>query len=76
MILSDESSFSLFLTTGRVYVLKQPKETFHSDCLQSTVKNVGRSVMTWDAISWKSAGPMNLFMEELTRETIYKILSD
>ena len=67
--------FSLFPITGREYVLRQPKKLFHSDCLQTTVKNGGGSVMTWDAISWKSAEPLIYFMKELTKVKI-QILSD
>ena len=61
MIFSDELLFSLFLTTGRVFVLRKPKETF-----QTAVKNGGGSVMTWDAFSWKFGGPMifNVFQRE------------
>ena len=41
------------------------------------MKNGGGSVMIWGAISWKFAGPIIFFMEELTKETIYKqVLSD
>ena len=43
VILSDESSFSLFLTTSRVYVWRQPKEAFLSDCLQLTIE-------TWSGV--------------------------
>ena len=42
VIFSDKSLFSLFPSTGRVYVLRQPKEAF-----QSTVKYGGGSVMIW-----------------------------
>ena len=70
VIFSDELLFSLFPTTG--HVLRQPNQAFHPDCLQSTVKNNGGFLMTWEVISWKSAGLMIFFMEELTKETIYK----
>ena len=39
VIFSDESLFSLFSTTGQVYVLRQTKKAFHPGCFQSTVKN-------------------------------------
>ena len=35
MIFSNESLFSLFPTTDRVYVLRQPKEALHPDCFLS-----------------------------------------
>ena len=47
VIFSDESSFTLFPTSGRVYVWRQPKETFDPDCLLPTVKHGGGSVMIW-----------------------------
>ena len=58
MILSDESLFTLFPAFGRVYVWRQSKEAFNSDCLLPTVKHGGGSVMIWGAVSWKSAGSM------------------
>ena len=71
MLRNNYFLFSLF-PTGRVYVLRQPKEAFHPDCLQSTVKNGGGSVMIWGAISWKSARSIIFFMKEFKKETIYK----
>ena len=61
MFFFEESLFFLFTTTGQVYVLRQLKEEFYSNCLQSTVKNGWGYVMTW---------PMIFLMEELTKETI------
>ena len=45
MIFSDESSFSLFPTAGRVYVWRQPREAYNPDCFLHTVKHGGGSVM-------------------------------
>ncbi|GFW75897.1 long-chain-fatty-acid--CoA ligase 5 [Trichonephila clavipes] len=45
IIWSDESSFTLFQTTGRVFVWRTPTEAFHVDCLVLTVKHGGGSVM-------------------------------
>ena len=45
VIFPKKSLFSLFPTTGRVHVLRQPKRAFHPDCLKSTVKNGEGSVM-------------------------------
>ncbi len=39
VIWSDESSFTLFQTTGRVFVCQTPAEAFHVDCLVPTVKH-------------------------------------
>ncbi|GFU75810.1 transposable element Tcb2 transposase [Trichonephila clavipes] len=43
---SDESTFTLFQTTGRVYVWRTPKEAFAPECIVSTVKHGGVSLMT------------------------------
>ena len=69
VILSDEPLFSLFPTTSRVYVLRHSKEAFHSDCLQSTVKKWRGFCYDLGHYSWKSAGPIIFFMEDLTKET-------
>jgi len=45
--LSDESSFILFPTTGRICVWRTPKETYHPDCLISTVKHGGGLTMVF-----------------------------
>ena len=76
VIFSDESSFSLFPTSGRVYVWRQPKEAFDSDCLQPTVKHGGGSVMIWGAISWKSTGPMISLHGKINSRDYLQVLSD
>lgn len=58
VIWSDESTFSLFQTTGRVYVWRTPKEAFAPECLVPTVKHGGGSLMVWGAISWRGLGPL------------------
>ncbi|KAL9698867.1 hypothetical protein quinque_002308 [Culex quinquefasciatus] len=56
VVYSDESTFTLFPTTGRVYVWR--KEAYDLDCLKPTVKHGGGSVMVWGAISWYGVGPI------------------
>jgi len=46
-----------FPTSGWVNIWRTPKEAYNPECLVSTVKYGGRSVMTWAAISWHYAGP-------------------
>jgi hypothetical protein len=67
MIWSDESSFTLFPTPGRVYVWRTPMEAYNSECLVPTVKHGGGSVMVWAAISWYSIllVPLLPFVAEL-----------
>jgi hypothetical protein len=55
---SDESSFTLFPTSARIYVWRTPKEIYNPECLVPTVKYGGGSVTIWAAKCWYSAGPI------------------
>jgi len=55
---SDESSFTLFPTSGFVYVWRKSKEGSNPECLVPTVNHGDGSVMIWASISWYSAGPI------------------
>jgi hypothetical protein len=49
----DESSFTLFPTSGRVYVWRTPKEAYNPECIPGslpTVKHGEGSVMVWAPI--------------------------
>jgi len=63
---SEESSFTLFPTSGRVYVWRTPKEAHNPECLVPTVKNGGRSMKIWATISWYSAGPLMTMNGQIT----------
>lgn len=76
VIWSDESSFTLFQTTGRVFVWRTPAEAFHVDCLVPTVKHGGGSVMAWGAISWRSLGPLVVLREKVRGEHYRSNLAD
>jgi hypothetical protein len=54
VIWSDESSFTLFPRSGRIYVWRTPKEAHNPECMVPTVKYGGGSWMVWPAISWYS----------------------
>ena len=58
VLFSDESTFTVFPTSGRVTVWRSPKEAYHPDCCMPRVKHGGGSVMVWDARSWHSLGPI------------------
>jgi hypothetical protein len=67
MIWSDEPSFTLFPTSGRVHVWRAPKKVYNLECLVPTEKHGVGSVMVWAAISWYSNElvPLLPFMAEL-----------
>jgi hypothetical protein len=66
VIWSDESSFMLFLTSGRVYIWRTPKEAYNPECLVPTVKHGGGCVMVRAAISWYSVGPIITLHDQIT----------
>jgi hypothetical protein len=72
-MLSDESSFTLFATLGRVYVWRTPKEVYNSECLVPTVKHGRSSVMVWVTIPWYNIllVPLLSFMAELQQGSKY-----
>ena len=73
---SDESSFTLFRTSGLVYVWKVPKEVWNPECLVPTVKHGGGSVMIWVAISWYCAGPIITLNGRITASDCKDILGN
>jgi hypothetical protein len=56
VIWSDESSFMLFPTSGRVYVWRTLQEAYNLEYLVPTVEHGHGSVMVWAAISRESVG--------------------
>jgi hypothetical protein len=51
MIWSNEPRFTLFPTSGIVYIWKTPKEAYNPEYLVPTVKHGEGSVILWAAIS-------------------------
>jgi hypothetical protein len=58
MIWSNELSFMVHPTRGRVYIWRTAKEAYNMECLVPTVKHGGSPAMIWAAISWYSVGPI------------------
>jgi hypothetical protein len=73
MIWSDESSFTLFPTSGRVYIWRTPKEAYNPECLIPTVKHGGGCVMVWAEILWYSSllVPLLPFMAETLQGSMW-----
>ena len=76
VLFSDESTFTVFPTSGRVTVWRSPKEAYHPDCCMPRVKHGGGSVMVWAAISWHSLGPILVPDGRVTGKDYRTILED
>ncbi|GFT14820.1 transposable element Tc1 transposase [Trichonephila clavipes] len=64
VILSDESTFTLFQTTGRVYVWRTPKETFAPECIVPTVKHGGGFLMVLPFVQTSFPGECPLYQDD------------
>ena len=58
VVWSDESKFNLFGSDGRVYITRRVGEDYLSECVQSTVKFGGGSVMVWGCITSDGVEPL------------------
>ncbi|GFX86386.1 transposable element Tc1 transposase [Trichonephila clavipes] len=64
VIWSDESTFTLFQTTGRVYVWRTPKEAFAPECIVLTVKHGGGSLMVHPFVQTSFPGECPLYQDD------------
>uniref|UniRef100_A0A3B4YAJ7 Tc1-like transposase DDE domain-containing protein n=1 Tax=Seriola lalandi dorsalis TaxID=1841481 RepID=A0A3B4YAJ7_SERLL len=66
VIWSDEQSFIILSTSGRVHVWCTPRERYRPECLIPAVRGSGGSVMLGEALFWEGALQINtngLFQE-------------
>jgi hypothetical protein len=65
VVWSDGSSFTLFPTSGRVYIWRTPKEAYNPECLLPTPKHRRGSVMVWASVSY-TVGPIITLHGQIT----------
>ena len=58
MVWSDEATFRLFPTTGKVYVRRGKGEEYKPQCVSPTVKYGGGKVSVWACCHAGGVGPM------------------
>lgn len=51
VVFTDESQFTLYKADDGERVWRRPNEKYHRDCIASTLKFGGRSVMFWRCFS-------------------------
>jgi hypothetical protein len=74
--MSVELSFTLFPTSGRVYVWRTSKEAYNPECLVPREKHAGGSVKVWAAISCYSVGPFTTLHGRITASDYFEILGN
>jgi hypothetical protein len=78
MMWSDDSSFTLFPTSGRVYIWRTPKEAYNPECLIPTVKHGIGSVMVVGShiVVQYSVGPIINLHDRITGREYVDSLSN
>ena len=76
VIWSDESRFALFESDGHVRVWRSPGEAYNQDCIQSTVKFGGGSVMFWGCFGWHGVGPLVVVEGNMNSDDYVNILAN
>lgn len=72
----DESSSTVFKTTGRVLIQRTLAENFHVESLVPTVKHERDSVTVWGALSWRGLKPLIVLRENVIGKHYRCILAD
>ncbi|GFU88854.1 transposable element Tcb1 transposase [Trichonephila clavipes] len=73
---SDESRFTVWQSDGRVWVWWMPGECFFNDCIVSTVKFGGGSILVWGCFSWFGLGPLVRVIGNMNSEIYVDILNN
>lgn len=71
---SDESKFEIFGSKRRVFVRRSAEERVSDQCVASSIKHGGGSVMVWGCFGNNSLGDLKRIEEKLIKESYRSIL--
>ena len=74
MLWSDESTFELWRTKGRVWVRRQQGERFEEKCIVPTVKHGGGKVMVWSTMARSGMGSLTVVESRLNCEAYIEVI--
>ena len=75
IIFTDESRFCLHKSDSRTRIWRRPGEKFHKECVNTTVKFNGGSVMFWGCFSWQGVGPLVLVEGNMDSDGYVRVLA-
>ncbi|CAB4385965.1 unnamed protein product [Rhizophagus irregularis] len=64
------------LGNGQARVWRSPRETYNKDCIQSTVKFGGGSIMFWGVLGWHGVGPLIVVEGNMDSDEYVNILDN
>ncbi|CAG8688788.1 10631_t:CDS:2, partial [Gigaspora margarita] len=76
VVFSDESRFCLHKSDGRERTWRRVNEKYHRDCINTTVKFNGGSVMFWGCFSWWGVGPLVEIEGNMDSDSYVNILAN
>ncbi|CAG8831041.1 8637_t:CDS:2, partial [Gigaspora margarita] len=76
VIFSNESRFCLHKSDGRERTWRRVNEKYHRDCINTTVKFNGGSVMFWGCFSWWGVGPLVEIEGNMDSDSYVNILAN
>ena len=71
---SDESTFELWRTRGRVWVRRRQGERFLEECIVPTIKHGGGKVMVWGTMARSGVGSLTVVDGRLNSDAYIKLL--
>jgi len=74
VIFSDESPFTLFPKSGKIYVRRRVGEEFMEECISPTVKHGGGKIQVWGCFSYCGAGTLFRIRGKMTGKDYRSIL--
>ena len=75
VLFTDESKYELFGSHRRQYVQRRPGECFNPDCIVSTVKHGGGSVIVWGCFGNNKVGDLVRIEGIMDTKYYHKILT-
>lgn len=75
VIFSDESKFNLHGSDGKLYVRRRLNETYHPDCINTTVKHPAGQ-MVWGCISYQGVGRLHFIQGTVKAVDYVEILKE
>ena len=76
VLFSDECSFNISGSNGRIFVWRKPGEEFRENCIFPKFSYGKESVMIWGCISWNGTGKLHICEKKVNADYYMTILQN